>query len=76
MKRYESAIRVMTSFFAVLLGFGLKRLLDTTDFWPPGASGPCFILAVLLFMRFLIGSIELSVNHDITRGRLEPSKRR
>jgi len=57
MKRYESAIRVIAAFFAVLLGFGLKQLLD------PGsraqlssATGPCFIICVLLFLRFLVGS--------------------
>jgi hypothetical protein len=56
MKRYESAIRVITAFFGVLLGFGLKRLLDNDSFDPHPAEIPCFVLAVLLFVRFLLGS--------------------
>jgi hypothetical protein len=56
---YEQIIRVTTAFFSALIGFGLKHLLDirpedagdfARDQWP------CFILAVLLFLRFLLGS--------------------
>jgi hypothetical protein len=55
LKRYEQCIRVITAFFAVLLGFGLKKLLDTTselerDRWP------CLILCSLFFLRYLLGS--------------------
>ena len=58
MKRYESAIRTVGAFFAVLLGFGLKRLLDSADpaFEPLGGQYLCFLLCVLLFLRFLLGS--------------------
>lgn len=60
MKRYENAIRTITAFFAVLLGFGLKRLLDSgtsaPSFSPAHALWPCFFLSVLLFLRFLLGS--------------------
>lgn len=55
----EPGIRVITVFFAALVGFGLNRLADVT-----GSNGPdshpddftCFVLAVLLFLRFLLGS--------------------
>jgi hypothetical protein len=57
MKRYESATRVVAAFFAVLLGFGLKQMLDgSARLEPASASGPCFIACVLLFLRFLVGS--------------------
>jgi len=56
MKRYEQAIRVITAFFAFLLGFGLKRLLDHDMFTPPSAQWPCFFLSVFLFLRLLLGS--------------------
>ena len=56
MKRYEQATRVITAFFAVLLGFGLKKLLDQEEFTPANAQWPCFFMSVLLFLRFLLGS--------------------
>jgi hypothetical protein len=56
MKRYEQSIRVITAFFAVLLGFGLKKLLDAEAFNPPNARWPCFLMSVFLFLRFLLGS--------------------
>lgn len=56
MKRYENSIRVITAFFGVLLGFGLKRLLDANEFEPNYAKTPCFLLAVFLFLRLLLGS--------------------
>ena len=60
MKRYEQSIRVITAFFSVLLGFGLKALLDNaykeTNFTPIGAVWPCFFASVFLFLRFLLGS--------------------
>lgn len=55
MKRYEQAIRVVTAFFSVLLGFGLKRLLDSSSF-SPGTLVPCFLMSVFIFLRFLLGS--------------------
>jgi hypothetical protein len=55
MRRYEQSIRVMTAFFAALLGFGLKNLLDGKGV-PQEMAAPCFVLSVLLFLRFLIGS--------------------
>jgi len=54
MKRYEQSVRVITAFYAVLLGFGLRRLLDNSslgeDRWL------YLILASLFFLRFLLGS--------------------
>lgn len=52
----EPGIRVITVFFAALVGFGLKHLADVTkcsapDIYPH--RGICFVLAVLLFLRFL-----------------------
>lgn len=42
MKRSESGIRVIAAFFAVLLGFGLKQLLDTeARLQPSSATGSC-----------------------------------
>jgi hypothetical protein len=57
--RYEATIRAVTAFFAALIGFGLKQLLDVrykpdmelSVYWLP-----CFITAVLLFLRFITGS--------------------
>lgn len=54
----EPGIRVITVFFAALVGFGLKHLADETakghDGHPDDLT--CFVLAVLLFLRFLLGS--------------------
>lgn len=59
MRYPEPGIRVVTVFFAALVGFGLKHLADETarsagDSYPDDFS--CFVLAVLLFLRFLLGS--------------------
>jgi hypothetical protein len=54
-KRYEQSIRVITTFFAALLGLGLKNLLDP-KFSPENARVPCFVMSVFLFLRFLLGS--------------------
>lgn len=53
----EPTIRVVTAFFAALTGFGLKHILDLKA----GESlheyqVPCFLIATLLFLRFLTGS--------------------
>ena len=54
--RYEQTIRVITVFFSTLIGFGLKKLLDAGTGDLAGVNGwLCFILAVLLFLRFLLG---------------------
>jgi hypothetical protein len=55
-KRYEQSIRVITTFFAALLGLGLKNLLDPKAFNPANARWPCFLMSVFLFLRFLLGS--------------------
>src|SRR5437879_4207317 len=55
MRRYDQSIRVITAFFAALLGFGLKNLLDNKSL-PSDMPAPCFILSVLLFLRFILGS--------------------
>jgi hypothetical protein len=68
--RYDPSIRVVTLFFAAVLGFGLKNLLDT-----PNAKNPVeihtykgwtweiytykwlfFLVATFIFLRFLTGS--------------------
>lgn len=56
MKPYEQSIRVVTTFFAALLGLGLKNLLDPKTFGPENARWPCFLMSVFLFLRFLLGS--------------------
>jgi hypothetical protein len=54
---YEPTTRVCTVFFSAVIGFGLNHLLQQT---PPALIAadrwPCFILAFLLFLRFLFGS--------------------
>lgn len=57
--RYEATIRVVTAFFAALIGFGLKQLLDVRykpDMELAAYWLPCFITAVSLFLRFITGS--------------------
>jgi hypothetical protein len=60
MKRYEQSVRVITAFFSVLLGFGLKALLDEASkgdgVMPAGTLWPCFFASTFLFLRFLVGS--------------------
>jgi hypothetical protein len=55
--RYEPSINVFTVFFSALVGLGLQNLLTQQE---PDSFGPdrwpCFILAVLIFLRFLTGS--------------------
>jgi hypothetical protein len=48
----ESILRVVVVFFAALFGFGLKRLLDEGI---PDAHWPAFLVAAILFLRFLLG---------------------
>jgi hypothetical protein len=55
-KRYEQSTRVITAFFSVLLGFGLKNLLDPKALDAANARWPCFLMSVFLFLRFLLGS--------------------
>jgi hypothetical protein len=54
-KRYEQSVRVITAFYAVLLGFGLKNLLDgkLVGEW----HWVLLIIASLFFLRFLTGSV-------------------
>lgn len=55
---YEPTVRVLTVFFSALLGMGLKHLLGEgaqTDAFGED-RWPAFILALLLFLRFLIGT--------------------
>ena len=55
----EPSIRAATIFFAALVGFGLKHLLDVTQWRAPEIYPHkliCFVLAVVLFLRFLLGS--------------------
>jgi hypothetical protein len=57
--RYDQTIRVFTVFFSALMGFGLKHLLDDLNFDQDHGGinrWPCFILGILLFLRFLLGS--------------------
>jgi len=77
MRRFEQAIRVVTAFYAVLLGFGLKNLLDHGV---EGAKHSCLVLSTLLFLRFLLGSANhmwyVYVRDDLDPGRSEfPSRR-
>jgi hypothetical protein len=58
--RYEPSIRAVTVFFAAVLGFGLKHLLDT-DYTQKTADiytykWLFFLVAVFIFLRFLTGS--------------------
>jgi hypothetical protein len=57
--RFENCVRSILAFFAALIGFGLKHILDAD----PKAYGDIvahrwqyFLIAVLLFLRFFIGS--------------------
>jgi hypothetical protein len=57
--RFENCVRSILAFFAALIGFGLKHILDAD----PKAYGDIvahrwqyFLVAVLLFLRFFIGS--------------------
>jgi len=57
--RYDPIVRVITAFFAALIGFGIKRLLDLDDSSVPELAPikiPCFLISVLLFLRYLTGS--------------------
>src|SRR5262245_31212461 len=57
LKRYEQSVRVVTAFYAVLLGFGLKNLVDGNSLKSHGESHwLLLILASLFFLRFLLGS--------------------
>jgi hypothetical protein len=55
--RYDGTIRVVIAFCAALIGFGLKQLLDLKTGHPLfDYRLVCFIIAVLLYLRFLTGS--------------------
>jgi len=57
--RYEPSIRVVTVFFAAVLGFGLKHLLDTLKKDAPEIytyKWLFFLVAIFIFLRFLTGS--------------------
>jgi hypothetical protein len=58
LKRYEQSVRVVTALFATLLGFGLKQILD--NFPDKSTQVPCFLMALMLFLRFLLGSANQS----------------
>jgi hypothetical protein len=64
---YEPTTRVCTVFFSAVIGFGLNHLLQQL---PPVAIAadrwPCFILAFLLFLRFLFGSAN-HLWHELVR---------
>jgi hypothetical protein len=56
--RFENCVRSILAFFAALIGFGLKHILDAD----PKAYGDIvahrwqyFLVAVLLFLIFFIG---------------------
>ena len=53
----EPSIRVVTALFAVLLGFGLKHILDdTTTSVFTRHKWPCLAISAMIFLRFLLGS--------------------
>jgi hypothetical protein len=57
--RYDQSIRVVTTFFAAVLGFGLKHMLDTAKTVNAEAlytyKWQFFVVTVLIFLRFLTG---------------------
>jgi hypothetical protein len=68
-KTYEPGVRVFTVFFSMLTGFGLKYLADGPDTWSEMESRCAFVIALLLFLRFLFGSanylsVEYIRHHD------------
>jgi hypothetical protein len=55
--RYEQSVRVVTAFFAAVIGFGLKNLLDATEGGQISAhKWPFFLVTIFLFLRYLLGS--------------------
>ena len=58
--RYEKSITVVTLFFAAILGFGLNHILEAEHIKPHGIIADhrwgFFLVAVLIFLRFLTGS--------------------
>jgi hypothetical protein len=55
--RYEATTRICTVFFSAVTGLGLSHLLQTPSQDLIGVdTEPCFILALLLILRFLFGS--------------------
>ncbi|QJE98889.1 hypothetical protein [Luteolibacter luteus] len=69
LKTYEPGVRVFTVFFSMLTGFGLKYLADGPDTWSQMESWCAFVIALLLFLRFLFGSanylsVEYIRHHD------------
>ena len=62
---FEPTIRAVTAFFAALIGFDLKHLLDLQPPHPLAPhTVPCFLIAIFLFLRFITGSANhLYVEH-------------
>jgi hypothetical protein len=81
-ERYERSIAVTTAFFAALIGFGLKRLLDNardavTDNSAiyPAEWWALFVMAVLLFLRFLLGAANHMTLEYVRRKKPYPHRR-
>jgi hypothetical protein len=56
-EQYEQSVRIITAFFAAVVGFGLKHILDGGG--PASISNhkwAFFIVTTLLFLRYLLGS--------------------
>lgn len=56
---YEQTIRVFTVFLSVVMGFGLKRILEGAFTWETATlkyQWPAFLAALFVFLRFLFGS--------------------
>lgn len=70
MMRYDGIIRAVTAFFAALIGFGLKHLLDLETIHPLfDYRRVCFVIAILLYLRFLTGSAShLWLEHVYAKG--------
>jgi len=56
MRRYESSIRIITAFFAALVGLAVRYVIDGNNPLSADLRWPCFLLSVFLFLRFLLGS--------------------
>jgi len=54
--QHEPTLRVCTVFFSALVGFALTRFFRVDSPMPQVSRWPCFVTALLLFLRFLFGS--------------------